>query len=178
MSCAVTLLFPRLPPISATCMRMPFVSTVRCFALFIGVSTLDGNLRLAHHREHALHELGVLVDTARLEQMLNLGSELMYGRVTGGQLGEGNAELERLFEVGGPLATSIWVNEIWNGGPRPRCDDQRGDFGEEGRRQAGQRIRVAGLGLQQSGENSRLLCRDTHPLTVHGIEAADRVPKR
>jgi hypothetical protein len=34
--------------------------------------------------------------------MLNLGSELMYGRVTGRQLGEGNAELERLFEVGGP----------------------------------------------------------------------------
>lgn len=52
-----------------------------------------------------------------------------------------------------------WVNEIWNGGRRPRRGDPRGDFGEEGRRQASQWITLTLVrpGGQSSAEGSRLL---------------------
>ena len=110
----------------------------------------DSDPSFGHPYQHALHQLGVLVDAARLQQMLYLGGELVNSRVAGRQLAEGDPEFQRLFEVSGPLPTSIGVNEIWNRGACPRRGDQRRDFLEEGRRQACQRIRFADSGRQQS----------------------------
>src|SRR5262245_15384289 len=53
-----------------------------------------------HHGQHALHELGVLVDAARLQQVLHLDGQLMYGRVARGQLSQREPELQSLLEVG------------------------------------------------------------------------------
>src|SRR4030095_1803278 len=81
-------------PCSATCMRIPFVSTVRCLISIMAGPLLPASL--GHHGQHALHEIGIEIDAARLQQMLDLRREPVNGRVAGGQLAEGHPEADGL----------------------------------------------------------------------------------
>src|SRR6266850_5985278 len=118
-------------PCSATCMRMPLVSTVRW------VISLISSLLLGHHGHHALHDLGIAVDAAGLEQVLDLGVQLVNGRIPRRQLRERQPELDRLLEVRRTLAAGLGMQEIGNGGDRPRRFDVGRRLGEECWRQAG-----------------------------------------
>src|SRR6516162_3973101 len=100
-------------------MRIPFVSTVRCVISLMGSSHSPG-----HHGQHALNQLGILIDAARLQEMLHLRREPMNGGVGSGELGERPPELERLLEVGRTLTASVRMDEVWNRRRGPgRLDD-------------------------------------------------------
>src|SRR5437870_11508285 len=62
--------------------------------------------------------------------MLDLRREPVNGRVAGGQLAEGDPELQRLLEVSRPFTTGVRVNEVWNRREHPRRLDQPRDFGK------------------------------------------------
>src|SRR5258708_33991568 len=162
-------------PSSATCMRMPFVSMVRCCTSLIVVSSRYEGSRLGHHCHHAPCKLGIAIDAARLEQMLNLDGQLMDGRVPGGEPHQGAPEIKSVLEVRWTLSPGLRINQVRGCRHRPGRLYERLNLGEEGWRQADKRIAFRGACLQKSMHQPCLLSGHAHALTVDGIEAADCV---
>jgi hypothetical protein len=71
----------------------------------------DEASRLGHHRQHAPHKLGVTIDASRLEQMLDLGDQLVDGRIARSEPGQSEPEFHADLEVRGTLAPGLGVDE-------------------------------------------------------------------
>src|SRR5260370_27750174 len=103
--------------------------------------------RLGHLRKHALHQLGIAVDAARLQQILHFGGELVDGRILGGEPGQRDSESERGLKIRGTLPPCIGKHEV-EYGHRPRRLDQCLHLVEESRRQPGDRVAVSRESLE------------------------------
>src|SRR5260370_41106333 len=162
-------------PSGETCRRMPVVCMVPCSASPIVVSSRYEGSRLGHHCHHAPCKLGIAIDAARLEQMLNLDGQLMDGRVPGGEPHQGAPEIKSVLEVRWTLSPGLRINQVRGCRHRPGRLYERLNLGEEGWRQADERIAFRGACLQKSMQQPCILTGHAHALTVDGIEAADCV---
>ncbi len=91
---------------------------------------------------------------------------------------QGFTETQRVLQVVRRFAPGRGIREIRNGRHRPGSRDQRVNRSEEGLRQSGERILIAGPRLNQILEDACFLGGDRHALAMDRIETANGITDR
>ena len=108
--------------------------------------------------------------------MIDLGAQLLDLRVLDHKADEAILVELGPLEVGRPFAASLRVGEVPERN-RPGRVDRRARLGEEFRGETAERIRARAARLEEPCERDRFLRRNGHPLSIDGIEAADRISR-
>src|SRR5262245_13214165 len=130
-----------------------------------------------HGGAHTLHQLGIPINAARLQEILDFGGELMNCRVLRGEPCQSQAEFERHIEICRALPARIGKYKL-KVGPGPWRVDQLGDFFKKSWRQSGSLVDISCPLRKKHLEYACLLGSHAHPLTINGIEAANYVANR
>src|SRR6516165_7973880 len=133
------------------------------------------HLCLRHYRAHPLDQSRIAIHAARLQEMANFEHQPVNVRVASGEPIECESELECFFYVRRPLATGFWINEVCNGGGRPRRIDRILDRREIRCCQPVEWGACPGACSQDAMQDTSLLRCDTRSLAINPIEPAKRI---